>query len=174
MLRMGKRGARLLRDGPVSSQAPGGVQGPGKQRLAKRHEGNPVLACVGLRVAPCRVKLVMLVVVLHGPALMDFDLQHHPRLGCKYTRLLPFRDHPGCDAERIDISVLAQRCRLPFQLSIRSCAGLSPAPAPPMTGTDASLEHLSALNTWQLRGSPSQSGILSLIPLNGFPMNLSS
>lgn len=144
-----------------------------------------VTQCWILRVATCHIKLMISIVALHGPALMDFvswRVQRPPRLACKCTQLLGFWDRLGCDAERVDIAVLAWRHHLlsPVQrkglckaVPCPSCP-LSPARPPPMTSTNTSLEHLPAPSKWQLRDSLSPSGILSLIPLNGFPMNLSS
>ena len=142
-----------------------------------------MLDWVRLRVTPCHIKPMTLIVALRGPAsygrciLEEFSI---PQDWAVHT--------PGCwdfgISRGVTQNVLTSACWLGdiichLQRSVRSCAGLSPAPAvpcpsPPMTGTDASIEHLPAPSTWQLRDSPSQSGILSLIPLNGFPMTLSS
>lgn len=49
---------------------------------------------------------------------------------------------------------------------------MSPVIFSVVRGAEPGSTHLPS--TWQLRDFPSQSGVLSLILLNGFPMNLSS
>lgn len=115
----------------ASSRGPGGIRGPGKQRLAKWREGNPVPDWVRLSLGPYHVKLVTLSESLCGPALGG--VPHPPRLGCEYTSLLGFWDCPGCDAERVDISVLTWSSCLPTSAQRKELCGAVLCPSCPLT-----------------------------------------